>query len=94
MDQGQPFTPCGPLPTLPFSAKHSKLRLCTWAACFYGLDGFLGSSLAAEKLRNVYGNLSKLINKGGKKEPTQSSPLMLYFFLRSLFVLSLQQFGK
>lgn len=68
MDQGQSFTPCGTLPTLLISAKRSKLHFCTQAANFCGLDGFLGSNLAAEKLRNVYGDLSKLI-KGSKRSP-------------------------
>lgn len=81
MDQVQPFTACGTLPTLLISAKGSKLHLCTWAAYFYGLDTFLVSNLAAEKLRNIYGNLSKLVNKRDKKiMPTQPSPPVLYFF--------------
>ena len=79
MGQGQIFTPYGILPTL-FSAKGSKLHHCTWAAYFYGTDRFLGSNLAAGKLRNIYENISALINKGGKKKPTQFSPPMLCYF--------------
>lgn len=69
MDQGQIFTPRGILPTL-FSAKGSKLHHCTWAEYFCGIDRFLGSNLVAGKLRNIYGNVNELINKGGKKKPT------------------------
>jgi len=55
----------------------------------------LMDSLAVQKLGNwnISGDSSKLVNKGDKKRPTQSSP-MLYFFSRSLFALPLQQFGK
>lgn len=80
MDQSQPFTPCGTFSTLVISARGSKLSLCTWAAYFYGLDTFLGRNLTAEKLRNMYRNLSKLVNKGDKTKPPQSSSPVLYFF--------------
>lgn len=75
----------------PALAKSSRLRLCTWAAYFYGLDEFLGSRVFNNW--NMYENLSKLVNKGNKTKPTQST-LLLFYFWRSLFVLSLQRFGK
>lgn len=96
MDRGQIFTPHGMLPAL-FSAEGSKLHHCTWAAYFYGTDRLLGSNLAAGKLRNIYGNVSELINKGGKKKPTQFSPPCSVTFKQKqilVFALSLQQFGK
>lgn len=64
----------GPRPAL---AKSSRLRLCTWAAYFYGLDEFLGSRTFNNW--NMYENLSKLVNKGNKMKPTQSTLLLFYF---------------
>lgn len=50
MDQGQPIISLGTLSTLLISAEGSKLHLCTWAACFYGFDPFLGSRDAQKHL--------------------------------------------
>lgn len=61
----------------PALAKSSRLRLCTWAAYFYGLDEFLGSRTFNNW--NMYENLSKLVNKGNKTKPTQSTLLLFYF---------------